>query len=144
MIIYVFLYFLLIFCVLFVYLFFFFFNDTATTEIYTLSLHDAPPILGWRGGHQPSRPELSEHDLVPEAAELLRVREPVAGGREPHVLHAVRRLLDVAEGVPAAREDEDAIDPGRQLVRGGRALPVLGRLLEARDRARVGDGDGRA
>src|SRR6266478_8521607 len=29
------------FCLLF---FFFFFNDTATTEIYTLSLHDALPI----------------------------------------------------------------------------------------------------
>src|SRR3712207_8234720 len=31
-------------------LFFFFFNDTATTEIYTLSLHDALPIsvtVGW-------------------------------------------------------------------------------------------------
>src|SRR5436189_4227817 len=28
------------------YLFFFFFNDTATTEIYTLSLHDALPIYG--------------------------------------------------------------------------------------------------
>src|SRR5256885_17208074 len=27
-------------------LFFFFFNDTATTEIYTLSLHDALPIWG--------------------------------------------------------------------------------------------------
>src|SRR5256885_11077774 len=27
------------------YFFFFFFNDTATTEIYTLSLHDALPIL---------------------------------------------------------------------------------------------------
>src|SRR2546422_11712255 len=26
------------------FLFFFFFNDTATTEIYTLSLHDALPI----------------------------------------------------------------------------------------------------
>src|SRR3712207_7492623 len=26
---------------------FFFFNDTATTEIYTLSLHDALPIFGW-------------------------------------------------------------------------------------------------
>src|SRR3712207_7577211 len=26
--------------------FFFFFNDTATTEIYTLSLHDALPICG--------------------------------------------------------------------------------------------------
>src|SRR5690349_22850655 len=32
---------------------FFFFNDTATTEIYTLSLHDALPISGtsaWRSG----------------------------------------------------------------------------------------------
>src|SRR2546430_5863129 len=28
--------------------YFFFFNDTATTEIYTLSLHDALPI--WRDG----------------------------------------------------------------------------------------------
>src|SRR2546429_4498369 len=27
---------------------FFFFNDTATTEIYTLSLHDALPIFGIR------------------------------------------------------------------------------------------------
>mgnify|MGYP002527781983 CR=1 FL=1 len=32
-------FFLLFFCV-----FYFFFNDTATTEIYTLSLHDALPI----------------------------------------------------------------------------------------------------
>src|SRR2546428_8523949 len=30
-------------------LFFFFFNDTATTEIYTLSLHDALPILHRKG-----------------------------------------------------------------------------------------------
>src|SRR5258706_9673268 len=30
----------------FLFFFFFFFNDTATTEIYTLSLHDALPI--WR------------------------------------------------------------------------------------------------
>src|ERR1039458_6549089 len=30
--------------VYFYYVFFFFFNDTATTEIYTLSLHDALPI----------------------------------------------------------------------------------------------------
>src|SRR5947208_14329111 len=31
---------------------FFFFNDTATTEIYTLSLHDALPIWPWNS--QPS------------------------------------------------------------------------------------------
>src|SRR5256885_3793582 len=30
-------------------IFFFFFNDTATTEIYTLSLHDALPIYVHRG-----------------------------------------------------------------------------------------------
>src|SRR2546429_4871073 len=29
----------------------FFFNDTATTEIYTLSLHDALPISADRAGH---------------------------------------------------------------------------------------------
>ena len=28
----------------FIFILFFFFNDTATTEIYTLSLHDALPI----------------------------------------------------------------------------------------------------
>src|SRR2546427_12521341 len=33
-----------LFCLLFVTILFFFFNDTATTEIYTLSLHDALPI----------------------------------------------------------------------------------------------------
>src|SRR5207247_9316337 len=32
------------------FLFFFFFNDTATTEIYTLSLHDALPISQRRRG----------------------------------------------------------------------------------------------
>src|SRR2546427_11043899 len=31
--------------------FFFFFNDTATTEIYTLSLHDALPILSCSRTH---------------------------------------------------------------------------------------------
>src|SRR3712207_9551646 len=36
---------------IFSYLFFFFFNDTATTEIYTLSLHDALPI-----SHTTTRP----------------------------------------------------------------------------------------
>src|SRR5574340_921156 len=55
--------FFVVFFILFVafllFLFFFFFNDTATTEIYTLSLHDALPIW-WaarreraRGGAKP-------------------------------------------------------------------------------------------
>src|SRR5256885_5371792 len=42
--------------------FFFFFNDTATTEIYTLSLHDALPICKWRrccfsGCSKPATPD---------------------------------------------------------------------------------------
>src|SRR2546430_4123274 len=40
---------------------FFFFNDTATTEIYTLSLHDALPI--WAG---------DDDDSVLEAGDLLQ------------------------------------------------------------------------
>src|SRR3712207_7213274 len=36
-------------------LFFFFFNDTATTEIYTLSLHDALPICLGRWGESVAR-----------------------------------------------------------------------------------------
>src|SRR3989337_1482855 len=35
--------------VVFLFSFFFFFNDTATTEIYTLSLHDALPIYSSHG-----------------------------------------------------------------------------------------------
>ena len=37
-------FFCLFFVVVFLVVFVFFFNDTATTEIYTLSLHDALPI----------------------------------------------------------------------------------------------------
>src|SRR5260221_8326972 len=38
--------------------FFFFFNDTATTEIYTLSLHDALPISSLRGRWSWSKPPM--------------------------------------------------------------------------------------
>ena len=41
-------FFFFFFLLLFIY--FFFFNDTATTEIYTLSLHDALPICYREGG----------------------------------------------------------------------------------------------
>src|SRR5947209_17831746 len=42
-------------CYSFTFYFFFFFNDTATTEIYTLSLHDALPI-SHGGGREPPPP----------------------------------------------------------------------------------------
>src|SRR2546425_9486047 len=47
-------------CLFSIVVFFFFFNDTATTEIYTLSLHDALPIceVGERVGG------VEHHDVV--------------------------------------------------------------------------------
>src|SRR2546427_7491692 len=45
---------------------FFFFNDTATTEIYTLSLHDALPIYGARcrcDVDHPAAAFLPDHEL---------------------------------------------------------------------------------
>src|SRR6266571_9263149 len=44
-------------------LFYFFFNDTATTEIYTLSLHDALPIYS-RTEHRADRVRAARHALT--------------------------------------------------------------------------------
>src|SRR2546430_5863583 len=51
--------------------FFFFFNDTATTEIYTLSLHDALPILEGQQG----RPRAVDPGHVVTVAEGPRSEE---------------------------------------------------------------------
>src|SRR5688572_31016780 len=54
----------------------FFFNDTATTEIYTLSLHDALPIL------QALRRTLGGGDNFPQdVLELQAYFSPVAAGQ---------------------------------------------------------------
>src|SRR5690606_41826392 len=63
---------------------FFFFNDPATTAIYTLSLHDALPISGAQGrlvphrGHRP-----------PRRGGLLLHRRPVQGHDHPRRLQRV-------------------------------------------------------
>jgi len=68
---------LFFFCLLGIYFFFFFFNDTATTEIYTLSLHDALPIcndqaLRERIGVQLQETQLPEKVTVEETVRLFR------------------------------------------------------------------------
>src|SRR5256884_9982336 len=69
--------------------FFFFFNDTATTEIYTLSLHDALPI------YAKSLRDLVELHFLAET----RLRRAVSPRSEEHTselqsrLHLVCRLL---------------------------------------------------
>src|SRR2546429_4408401 len=73
---------------------FFFFNDTATTEIYTLSLHDALPI-SQRAGPQ----SLAQYLAVECAGRLPVLPGAVRGRSEEHTselqsrLHLVCRLL---------------------------------------------------
>src|SRR4051794_41342473 len=72
---------------------FFFFNDTATTEIYTLSLHDALPI--WRAGAVAAPLAVAGRD--PRRA--ARARDPREHRSEEHTselqspVHLVCRLL---------------------------------------------------
>src|SRR3712207_8178871 len=57
---------------------FFFFNDTATTEIYTLSLHDALPILVAAGADVPrlgDELDLAHHRVLVDDVE--EGRQPV-------------------------------------------------------------------
>src|SRR3712207_8484818 len=64
---------------------FFFFNDTATTEIYTLSLHDALPI------YRPTR------------------RPPSRGSGAGHQLHGRRRRRSLAQRHREVREVEPLV-----------------------------------
>src|SRR5687768_17794846 len=62
-------FFLFLFLTYFVFLYFFFFNDTATTEIYTLSLHDALPIFPFVSGGAESHAEGLKAALIAEGHE---------------------------------------------------------------------------
>src|SRR2546427_12795589 len=62
------------------YLFFFFFNDTATTEIYTLSLHDALPISGFARRHREGGRGIERQRLRKPGGEAVRER-----GRAPQL-----------------------------------------------------------
>src|SRR5256885_3695468 len=69
-------------------LLFFFFNDTATTEIYTLSLHDALPISGADFGQaihvRFARAEIAAFDGVVEQPEhRVAVILVILGGVDP-------------------------------------------------------------
>src|SRR3712207_7172454 len=61
----------------------FFFNDTATTEIYTLSLHDALPIsfaMGLAGGRREHPGALPEHAGAGRAGRPGGTGRPGRGG----------------------------------------------------------------
>src|SRR5437899_11437076 len=105
------------FCCLFTscFFFFFFFNDTATTEIYTLSLHDALPILD--DGAVQSFGVILKHQL-------------------PSGVHVV---VDAAARAQA--HDIEAAEPTREgSERAGEGLRLL-RQVDEQEPFPVGDGD---
>src|SRR5690349_22301017 len=89
---------------------FIFFNHTATTEIYTLSLHDALPI--WTRRHPRQLAGLTPQHPVPQAE---RVGPEQVGGERGHdvpgaALDLLAQLLLTPAGV--AREDPQPRQPG--------------------------------
>src|SRR5256885_4198034 len=71
--------------------FFFFFNDTATTEIYTLSLHDALPIFPRVTAGLPSELLIQRPDIRSAEAQLARSEEHTSELQSP--CNLVCRLL---------------------------------------------------
>src|SRR3712207_8558406 len=70
---------------------FFFFNDTATTEIYTLSLHDALPILTFIAGAR--RSGAFEARTVPSSGESAK----------PAASFAIQSAVAGAMTIPSAQ-----------------------------------------
>src|SRR2546425_1952738 len=84
--------------------FFFFFNDTATTEIYTLSLHDALPISG----------PVPNGEGTPHRARLHALHRGAAVGHRVDDAEVVEvAYLVVVLGVGDRRAEDLLDDPGR-------------------------------
>src|SRR5215203_3065041 len=100
----------------------FFFNDTATTEIYTLSLHDALPIS--RGGAASSWCAPAHH-LLPRRA---RVAAGRGAGRDRRADARRRRSHPHARRVAQRRADD------ARCARRARVSAGAGRRLPSSDR----------
>src|SRR2546430_11326291 len=77
----------------------FFFNDTATTEIYTLSLHDALPIFAMLGRHEVAEPllpgpDLRDRDIVQVAVRYRENDHDLLLHRHRLVLRLLQHLHD--------------------------------------------------
>src|SRR2546428_11502917 len=83
---------------------FFFFNDTATTEIYTLSLHDALPIS--RLGRPPLRADVR----------LVRGHRSRAGGRDEEPSRVQPQLPGPERGEGRSEEHTSELQSRSDLV----------------------------
>src|SRR5258706_15284769 len=119
-------------------LFFFFFNDTATTEIYTLSLHDALPISRAERDHLSlARRLLAARGLRRDAGRLAQEAEQrrlVLRPLDVRALDAEDGLVGLEDRALVHRRHVDrlALEQRRDLFDAGEdaPLPVLGKALE--------------
>src|SRR3712207_9288567 len=81
----------------------FFFNDTATTEIYTLSLHDALPIYGGVGA-------------VDEAVDIHVRAEGRDAERFPRAVSRLRGITGVHRAIAIRSEDHTSELQSRQYL----------------------------
>src|SRR2546430_17617480 len=80
----------------------FFFNDTATTEIYTLSLHDALPISGGRGPHRGRSRDVRARVRPVERPARRRASEACSGPRPPLGSLCTTRCVALGVGATGA------------------------------------------
>src|SRR5258708_6690705 len=100
---------------------FFFFNDTATTEIYTLSLHDALPIsLISRGGG-----DRNESPLRRAFSSLLAARHPEHRLRSLHEHDRARREPHQGGDARAPGDEHERAEKKRAQRRRRREVPPL-------------------
>src|SRR3712207_9539646 len=85
---------------------FFFFNDTATTEIYTLSLHDALPIWGPVAGQGQRLDHAARHLLAGEGR----------GGEPQRDAHVPDRQRAHPEGHRRSEEHTSELQSRQYLV----------------------------
>src|SRR6267143_1321506 len=117
-------------CSIFSYCLFFFFNDTATTEIYTLSLHDALPIcsrlrsvLDDIEGIGPVR----RRALLRHFGSLKKIRSAsaeeiaVVKGMNRELAAEVRRYLDTMGAMLEEQERAEAAEEAAALAAAGSA-----------------------
>src|SRR2546425_10444415 len=99
-------------------IFFFFFNDTATTEIYTLSLHDALPISlrpptsrealghpGTRGGSRATRASARQRPRGPRPRSPAAARAALLARPGPRTAAPARRRTPAREPRPPLPSD---------------------------------------
>src|SRR5690554_1635931 len=104
------------------FLIFFFFNDTATTEIYTLSLHDALPISDGAGADDGDC--VPQFDFAVESANLVSCGQDVAEHHRSSRVHACSQGIQAVVGMGDAYIlGLGAID---QMPQNPAAIPAMG------------------